>query len=300
MKVLQVITGLQRAAGTSVFCGEIANQLVANGHECIIVLPYINQEEKYQVDARVKVISKAELKKSKWVPDVVHIHGLWSPQLHFMVQLAKQYKTPIVWSPHGMLAPWALRHKWFKKKLSWVLWQKRDLQRAKLFHVTSSEESQWIHSLGFSQSTSIVPLGTSMPRRGAQHDITIKTILFVGRIYPVKGLVNLIKAFAMLRKDAQWSDWRVVIVGPNQAGHQEELESLAQELGLVTVRDSYTSNSVADILFTGALFGVEKDNAYRSASCFVLPSFTENFGGVVIDALSFGVPVLASVATPWG
>ena len=53
------------------------------------------------------------------------------------------------------------------------------------------------------------------------------------------------------------------------------------------------------VIFTGPLFGEELAKEYRQADCFVLPSFTENFGGVVVDALSYGVPVIASTATPW-
>lgn len=78
------------------------------------------------------------------------------------------------------------------------------------------------------------------------------------------------------------------IVGPDQAGHRAELEKLVGELGL---NDA--------VKFIGSKFGAELSNEYETCDCLVLPSFTENFGATVVDALAHGKPCIASTFTPW-
>jgi glycosyltransferase involved in cell wall biosynthesis len=232
--------------------------------------------------------------------DVMHIHGLWSGLLHKAAMFARQNKIPIVWSTHGMTAPWSMRHKWWKKLPAWWLYQKRDLKRAAAIHCTTAQEVGWNKALGFKNSF-VVPLGTHLPPfhpPTPTHDSNyMHTLLFVGRIYPVKGLVNLIKAWVLVMKHSAVTcsplpdplpNWKLRIVGPDQAGHQSELESLVRELKL--------SNSVE---FVGPKFGSDLSAEYDNCDCLVLPSFTENFGATIVDALAHGKPCIASTFTPW-
>lgn len=124
----------------------------------------------------------------------------------------------------------------------------------------------------------------------------------------MKGLVNLIKAWAIVNSQLPTlnsqdraipfsnsnselklnHNWKLHIVGPDQAGHKAELESLVRELGL--------SDSV---VFAGPKFGDELSAEYDNCDCLVLPSFTENFGATIVDALAHGKPCIASTFTPW-
>ena len=114
-------------------------------------------------------------------------------------------------------------------------------------------------------------------------------VLFVGRVYPVKGLMNLVRAAAIVNQSINQSvNLSIRIVGPDQAGHRAELEAECARLG------------VKNVQFVGEKHGAELDAEYAGCDVLVLPSFTENFGGVVVDALAHGKPVIASRFTPWG
>lgn len=284
MKILHVIPELTKFAGTSTFCGSVCNELVRNGHEVTLVVGR-REGNLFLLDHGVKVMAAHEFfEERRESPDVVHIHAIWPPMLHRASEWAKRNKIPVMWSTHGMLAPWSLAHKYWKKFLPWRLYQKRDLLKARFLHATSRQEVAWIQDLGFQQGVVEIPLGTVIPDR-MNDGVRGKVILFVGRLHPVKGLENLIRAFAMLNDDAGWV---LRLVGPDQMGYQRVLEQLCVDLKVVD-----------RVVFTGPLYGEDLSAEYERASVFVLPSFTENFGGVVIDALAHGVPVIASRGTPW-
>lgn len=288
MKILHVITGLQKAAGTSVFCGEVCNGLSGLGHEVTLaVINDANREKFYPVDPRVRIVSIASIIGGAVRFDIVHIHGVWSPILHRVVAWAVKNDLPIVWSPHGMLAPWAMRHKWWKKWLPWHLYQKRDLMLAKTLHATSQQEVEWIRALGFTQPITIAPLGTHLPSMKSGSVKREKVLLFVGRIYPVKALDRLIQSFAMIPLEVR-REWRLRIVGPDQAGHKKCLEAM--------IRDLELGGSVE---FSGPRYGEELDTEYDMCDCLALVSHTENFGATVVDAMAHAKPVITSLNTPW-
>ena len=224
--------------------------------------------------------------------DIVHIHGLWEFPLISAARWAVGHGIPMAWSPHGALAPWAMRHHWWKKFLVWHFAQKPILKRTALFHSTSEQESEWIHGAGFTQRIVEAPLGTTI--RPATQSYGVKSgkryLLFVGRIYPVKGLVNLINAWRLVfdSSPSGLADWILRIVGPDQDGHRIELEKLVKSLRLKR-----------RVEFTGPKFGSDLVAEYDHCACLVLPSFTENFGGVVVDAMAHCKPCIASTFTPW-
>lgn len=298
MKILHVITGLRRAAGTTVFCVRVAEVCVQADHTVAIAVMGQNPETD-AVPEGVPVVTWKPGGALPFRPEILHVHGLWTPWLHRAQVWARREGIPVVLSPHGMLAPWAMAHKRWKKVLPWTLYQRADVRRAALIHTTAEQEAQWVRELGFRNPVAEVPLGTDLPDSPAAHDGPVKILLFVGRIYPVKGLDLLLKAWALAKDRTIGWDWHLLLVGPDQAGHMAELERLACSLGLTTRRGSIESVGGADATFAGPLYGDEKGAAYRMARGLILSSYTENFGGVVIDALAFGLPVLTSAATPW-
>ena len=319
MRILHVITGLKKAAGTSTFCGEVCNQLASLGHDVTNAVCNPSDPDIYPLDSRIHLVSIASILHSTPTPtpytySLVHIHGLWSWPLHQVSSWACAQKIPVVWSTHGMTAPWALKHKWWKKCLPWFLYQKRDLKKARLIHCTSDFEIEWNQRLGFKR-TFLAPLGTFLPEEYRPHadSSTSKTLLFVGRIYPVKALDRLIEAFSKVRQVEveRCKEWVLRIVGPDQAGHMAELMSLCDRLGL-----SYSTPEGKVIIhakpapdfkitirpaveFVGPKFGKELDDEYANCDALALVSHTENFGATVVDAMAYGKPVVTSTKTPW-
>jgi glycosyltransferase involved in cell wall biosynthesis len=184
-----------------------------------------------------------------------------------------------------MLAAWALQHKAWKKKLGWWAYQRADLEQARVIRTTAAHEALAIRNLGFRQPLALIPNGIEIPNRAEPaNGKDPRVLLFVGRIYPVKGLLNLVKAWAAVKPQG----WRCIVAGPDEAGHKREVQAAISAAGL----DGSFS-------FPGAIDGIAKWALYRSADLFVLPSFTENFGLVVAEALACGVPVITTKGTPW-
>ena len=217
---------------------------------------------------------------------IVHDTGLWLPTNHAAATAACHARLPFIVSPRGMLAPWALGFKRWKKKFAWHLYQRRDLRCAKALHATSSLEAREIRALGFRQPIAVIPNGVEIPDfpDDRPQDNNQRVVLFLSRIHPVKGLLNLVRAWAQLRP----ANWRMVVAGGNETGHQAEVEAAVREAGL---------NSIFS--FVGPVDDQQKWERYRSADLFVLPSHSENFGLVVAEALACGVPVITTKATPW-
>jgi glycosyltransferase involved in cell wall biosynthesis len=242
----------------------------------------------------VNVIRSAEsqIRLKGYHPDCIHFQGIWSPRLAIRLRRSQQTRTPTVVSPHGMLAPWALAHKRTKKKVAWALYQKRFLNRTSLLHATSTAEADQFRKLGLAAPIAVIPWGIEPPAGGQSgvfpkansQSNAFRTVLFVGRIYPVKGLSMLVEAWAKVRPVG----WRVRLVGPDEAGHRAEIESQIRDAGL---------NGAFE--FTGPLEGQAKENAFRNADLFILPSHSENFGVAIGEALARGLPVITTRGAPW-
>ena len=290
MRVLQVVKGLRETSGVATFVRELADALYANGVDVAIGMCHPDTDNWLPPQGKEPVVALNEALKDEW--DVIHVHGLWDREIRIAARRALEQGVPLVWSPHGMLAPWALKYRWWKKCLPWHLYLKRLLKGASGFHVTSALEKSWIAQLGFRNRVDVIPLGTHLP---SEDDITAarkgklgqseRTLLFVGRIHPVKGLDNLVEAWAKVSPKG----WRLRVVGgENKEGYVAALEAKCRDLHVE-----------ASVDFVGAKYGEELQRAYVEADCLILPSFTENFGGVVVDALGAGRPVIASDKTPW-
>lgn len=215
--------------------------------------------------------------------DLIHDHGVWLPNNHRVASWAKSHKVPRIVSPRGMLEPWALNHHKWKKKIAWWLYQKRDLESATAFHATADSEAAQIRSLGIHQPAFVIPNGIRLNEFDGDFPKT-KTVLFLSRIHPKKGLPMWLEAWKRVKP----TGWQMRIVGPDEDGHTDELKKLVEQAGL---SDQW--------IFEGPLEGTEKHQALGSASIFALPTYSENFGIVVAEALAAGTPVITTTGTPW-
>ncbi len=223
-------------------------------------------------------------------PAVVHSHGLWAPANYWASRAARRHGIPLVIHPRGMLEPWALGHKAWKKRIGMALFQRNDLDAARVLIATSSQEYENIRKLDLRQPIAVIPNGVDLAiSRGADDERPrrperVRSVLFLSRVHPKKGLLNLMQAWARLAPHG----WRLRMAGPDEGGHLAEVMALARRLGI--------SESVE---YVGEVDGERKSEVYRDADVFVLPTFSENFGVVVAEALAHGLPVITTRGAPW-
>jgi glycosyltransferase involved in cell wall biosynthesis len=222
--------------------------------------------------------------------DLVHIHGIYLHPTAAASRMCRRQGVPYVISPHGMLDPYAInaKNRW-KKRLYLALVERKDLEHAAALHFTTAEEQRLAASLGIPFRSFVVPLGLDLAEftgadtlSGAdwqEDDARGATVLFLSRIDPKKGLDLLIPAIA--RVAAARPATRLIIAGPDNNGYLRQVQRLVAQHRL---QDRVT--------YPGMLLGDEKLRALRRADVFVLPSYSENFGIVVLEAMACSKPVV--------
>jgi glycosyltransferase involved in cell wall biosynthesis len=217
---------------------------------------------------------------------IIHNHGLWLLHSHSAVKVSRQFGIPYIIQPRGTLEPWALSYHAWKKHLALRFYQRSDLENASLLVATSKMEASGIRRAGLKQPIAIIPNGIDLPRwiEGPILKKTIRNALFLSRLHPKKGLLNLVAAW----KHARPEGWRMIVAGPNEGSHQAEVKNAI----ILAKLDN-------DFLFVGPVEGEAKEKLFREADLFILPTFSENFGLVVAEALSYGIPVITTRGAPW-
>jgi len=228
--------------------------------------------------------------------DLAHIHAVFSHACVAAARACRKNIVPYLVRPLGTLDPWSLKQKSVRKRLFWHLGVKRMLTEAAAIHYTSDEEKRLVETgLGLSRGV-VVPNALDLSfidnrngRRTAPFDETQSEIghgpyvLALSRIHPKKGFELLIESFATLKKSGLFGSWRLVFAGDGDADYVNQLKALARRRGLN-----------GDALFVGWLEGDSKYAALKDASLLAMPSYQENFGISLIEAMACGVPVLVS------
>jgi glycosyltransferase involved in cell wall biosynthesis len=217
-----------------------------------------------------------------------HGHGLWELPIHQMAIRARNTNIPYIISPHGMIEPWALSQGRLKKILALKLYQRRDLEKAVCLHATSEMEAISIRRLGLRNPIAIIPNSIENTTSiNSLNKLKNKKVLFLSRIHPKKGIENLIAAWKNIPSFVRF-DWTLEIIGNGESDYINQLKSIVIKDGL--------SESVKIL---DPVFNDKKKEVYQSADIFVLPTFSENFGMVVAEAMSFGIPVITTKGAPW-
>jgi poly(glycerol-phosphate) alpha-glucosyltransferase len=186
-----------------------------------------------------------------------------------------------------MLDSWAVRHHGWKKRLALWAYEARHLREAACLHALCEAEARAFRELGLKNPICIVPNGVTANiaagSRDSRRQWQGKTLLYLGRLHPKKGLINLLHAWQRFSRRAQGEreGWHLAIAGWDQDGHEALLRRLAS--------DGAMDDSVH---FFGPRFGDDKHALFRSATAFVLPSVSEGLPMAVLEAWSYGLPVL--------
>ena len=261
--------------------------------------------------------------------DLLHVHGLWQYPSVASRQWHRQTGRPYLISPRGMLDPWALRNSHWKKRVAGWLFENAHLRGAACLHALNESEAQSMRAYGLTNPICIIPNGIDLPENRKQkteskNEFPLsafpisaltggrKVLLFLSRIHPKKGLVNLLRAWAAVNRNSsienrKSGEWVLAIAGWDQGGHEAELKQLATELGIpwadVREQKSEIGNRKSEIisafsfqnvsvLFLGPQFNEAKAACYADCDAFILPSFSEGLPMAVLEAWAFGKPVL--------
>jgi glycosyltransferase involved in cell wall biosynthesis len=217
--------------------------------------------------------------------DIIHNHGLWMMPNVYPGVTARRFKIPLVVSPRGTLSDWAFHNGSSTKRLFWPLIQRPALASTVCFHATSEAEYEAVRRRGFHQPVAVIPNGIDVPEDGARPKSRFRTLLYLGRLHPSKGLDQLLSAWGVVQH--RFPDWRLTIAGPDSGGYLDDLKREAQRLSLQRLD------------FIGPVYGRQKWELYRTADLFVLPTYSDNFGMTVAESLAAGTPAIVSKGAPW-
>jgi poly(glycerol-phosphate) alpha-glucosyltransferase len=231
--------------------------------------------------------------------NLAYCAGLWKYPSWASLRWAEDSGCPMIVAPHGMLDAWALRHSRAKKVIAGWLYQTAQLRKAACLRATCRSEAQSIRACNLKNPVCVIPYGINLPEPqngcslGKNHPLSDvkregkKVLLYLGRLHPKKGIANLLESWASIQScpssiaDPQASQWCLAIAGWDQGNYEKELRRRAAEDG--------TEDSV---LFLGPRFKDEKAACYRNCDALVLPSFSEGTPMVVLEAWSYGKPVV--------
>lgn len=233
------------------------------------------------------------LRKNLKIFDLIHLHAIWNYPTAAAAYYCRQYKKPYIISPRGVLYPYTTKKKFWKKLPYYYLIAKRDIEGADAIHYTTEDEAERCHSfLGLNNRAIIIPNGidlsefNELPDKGKLRDRypslkDKKVVLFLGRIHWKKGLNLIAKAYSKLARERK--DVHLLIVGPDEGGYGKKVRGWLED-----------ESVLEQATFTGMLNGKEKIEAFAGSDIFVLPSYSENFGMAVVEAMACRLPVVIS------
>lgn len=306
MKICQIVPSLEAIqGGPSRSVRALSAALARAGHEVELLSTSPDRAEDYQEGAlRVRVFHRdwpqrfcpsAGLREALRANhgEIIHHHSLWLRTVHYAHQQAKNTGAKLVLSPRGMLSPWSLQHRKWRKIFARTLVHPSAMQDADGWHATSTAEAAEIVDLGFKQPSCLAPNGVDAPDEAAVSAAVahwqsacpeVKTrpvALFYSRLHRKKRVIELIDLWL----EHGPRDWLLLIVGIPEEYTPTMLEHYVTRMsGGGRVR-----------IFSGS----HRPPPYGVASLFLLPSHSENFGLVVAEAMAHGLPVIVTDATPW-
>lgn len=298
IKVIHYIENIHKASGGVTAYLQKLGFIIKNKIEFVIATGTTDTPAEFD-DIRIEYfdtkLSNLLILKKQFVtflknesPDIIHINGIWPPQNAIFQSAAQKLKIKVILSPHGMLEPYILNRNRFKKNIALMLYQNKALKKANYLHATAESELSQIKKLGFHQSSVVIPNGIDLDEiqeKNWNNTESTRQILFLSRIHPKKGIEILIDTIYQLNYK---NNLKLIIAGEGDQVYINKLKNKCSKLGL--------NNKIN---FIGGVYGQEKWTIYKSSDLFILPSYSENFGIVIGEALAVGIPVITTTGTPW-
>ena len=313
MKILHIIPGLANASGPTHVVSRYAERFVQRGHEVSVfhvsgrgkdAVPLPEGVENRPFPAqRAKSWAYSPplfraLKNEATQFDIVHVHALWCfTNIAARLVLNKPSSPPYIVRPAGSLEPWSMSVSAARKKWYFRAIEKPILNRAAAIHAMSTKETEHIAAFNLQPPIWTIPNGIdAIPpvsaseleqvraSKGIHPDTTV--LLFLGRLHFVKNLPFLFNVLEKLKTNH--SSIHLMVAGPDQHAYADTLKKQVVDQGLEK-----------QVSFLGEVNGDEKSKWVAAADALCLPSLSENFGNVVLEALASGTAVFASNTTPW-
>jgi glycosyltransferase involved in cell wall biosynthesis len=217
--------------------------------------------------------------------DIVHEHGFYVGTNVILGRAARKRGLTIVAHPHGFFDPWILRRSKLKKFVANRLFQTGNFQATRLWRALTGKEADQIRAQGFTAPIVVLPNGVHLP---PETEVGVVTglippkerpyrLTLLSRIHPKKGFDLLIPALAM----QEMKDWEVAVVGPDENGYLAEVKEMVRRHELK-----------GKVMFLPAVSGEAKAELFQSSDLFALPSYSEGFPVAVVEAASYGLPVV--------
>lgn len=219
--------------------------------------------------------------------DVTDAQGLWMYPSLANLRYARTKRRPYVITPHGMLDPWAVGRARWKKRLVAAWFERAHLDGAACIRAIAPAEVRAVRAFGLRNPVALVPNGVDLPADApAEPPHEPRTLLFLGRIDPKKGVSELLRAWAAVEAEARATGWRLQVTGWGHPKYVARMQALVRELDL----------SRETFVWTGPRYGEAKAACYRDAAAFVLPSASEGLPMAVLEAWSHRLPALLTDA----
>ncbi|RKD87721.1 glycosyltransferase [Mangrovibacterium diazotrophicum] len=292
MKVLHIIASLDESAGGPSRSVPLTCRYLARAGVQIelIAAPSANPVElESEEGLQVRFLHLKELHTfgknlRKGDYDLVHLQHIWHPYIHVMAKAARRAGIAYLITPRGMLEPWIMNRNRWKKQLAMFLYQRRDIRKASVLHATCQLEQDNIRALGFKNTITNISNGMELATiPSPKENYGSKKLVFLSRIHPKKGIELLLEVWKQLNQ----SEWTLEIAGNGDENYLQALQNKIKH------------ESITGVSLVGPQYGEAKWNFLKSADLFVLPTYSENFGIAIAEALAVGVPVITTTGTPW-
>lgn len=273
--------------GVTTALREIVSAQVEEGMDVCLV---VNGGWPGDVDPRVRLVTcdaralAGQLSSLASNRAVIHSHVPWRlPALAPL--LIRRKGRAFVHSPHGSFAAPALAVHRMRKRLAWTLLFGPAIRRHDLFIVNSAAEQEEVEKMGLQRPIVRVPHPMTIPEPPISGDGKGgRTVAFLGRIHPIKGVLELVRSWREL--GGATAGWTLCIAGPAEdPAYAAEVQAAAA--------------GCASITFVPAVFGNDRWRFLADADVVAVPSRSENFCYVVAEALAMQTPVLTTLGVPW-
>ncbi|MDC0609036.1 glycosyltransferase [Candidatus Pelagibacter ubique] len=243
-----------------------------------------NEKYKSRIIVNYDGISKKKLDTIFLIKnfDIIHFFGVWSFFHIKIILLGLLFKKKIIITSMGCFDEWSLNQKKIKKKLALYFYQIFFLNRVNVIHTTSNQEKVSLQKICNNKNIITIPHGTSQAviKSKKFFEGTKKKAIFFSRLHKKKGIEELVESWLNIKNN----EWELHIYGFDYDDYNKLLKKKIK-------------NNKSISIF-GSISGKNQE-LFDRYDFMILPSRSENFGYVVLEAMQCGLPVLTTNGTPW-